>query len=103
VTREEDADLLKNLALIHSLFQMWLLWAEIAFCLAQKEGYKSRQIKPDTHHRSKGTERYSSNHSNQSCQGAGQDSSSTRESDRERMLFIGTQFSILYTFMYSPA
>jgi hypothetical protein len=23
--------------------------------------------------------------------------------DRESVLFIGTQFSILYTFMYSPA
>ena len=23
--------------------------------------------------------------------------------ERERVLFIGTQFSILYTFMYSPA
>ena len=25
------------------------------------------------------------------------------EKIRERVLFIGTQFSILYTFMYSPA
>jgi hypothetical protein len=26
-----------------------------------------------------------------------------RSRERERVLFIGTQFSILYTFMYSPA
>jgi hypothetical protein len=27
----------------------------------------------------------------------------TESGERERVLFIGTQFSILYTFMYSPA
>jgi hypothetical protein len=36
-------------------------------------------------------------------EGAIQGGSAGGGSQRERVLFIGTQFSILYTFMYSPA
>ena len=37
-----------------------------------------------------------------SCHGSCRDSSANQLKMRESVLFIGTQFSILYTFMYSP-